>query len=57
MKVVAYQVLVDAFVELPLGGPALPQLVVVVIQALPVAAKLLQAGLVDVVNPRDSRRQ
>lgn len=45
-----YQILVNTLVELPLGGAALPELVVVVVEALPVGAELLQAGLVDVVD-------
>lgn len=45
-----HQVFEDTLVQLPLGGPALPQLLVVVFEALPVGAELLQAGLVDVLE-------
>lgn len=45
-----YQVLKDTLVQLPLRRSALPQLVVVVLQASPVAAELLEARLVDVVD-------
>src|SRR5689334_22205139 len=45
-----HQVVVDTLVELPLGGAALPQLLVVVFEALPVGAELLEAGLVDVLE-------
>ena len=58
MLVVAYrgrgepthQVLVDTLVQLPLIGAALPQLLVVVLEALPVGAELLETGLVDVLE-------
>ena len=49
-----HQVVVDTLVELPLGGAALPQLLVVVFEALPVGAELLEAGLVDVLDPGTS---
>jgi hypothetical protein len=45
-----HQVLVDTLVQLPLIGTALPQLLVVVFEALPVGAELLEAGLVDVLE-------
>jgi hypothetical protein len=45
-----HQVLIDTLVQLPLGGPALPELLVVVFEALPVGAELLEAGLVDVLE-------
>lgn len=45
-----YQVLVDTLVELPLILAALPQLVVVVVKALPVLAELVEAVLVDVLD-------
>lgn len=45
-----YQVLVDTLVELPLGRSALPQLVVVVVKALPVLAELFEAALVDILD-------
>jgi hypothetical protein len=43
-----YKVVKDAFVQIELVGPALPQLLVVVVQAGPVFAELVQAVLVDV---------
>jgi hypothetical protein len=46
-----YQVLVGALVELPLKGTALIQLMVVVVEALPVVGELLEAMLVEVVDP------
>jgi hypothetical protein len=46
----AYQVLVYTSVQLPLSRPALPQLLVVVFEALPVGTELLEAGLVDVLK-------
>lgn len=45
-----YNLLKDTLVQLPLGRPALPELLVVVVEALPVLAELLEAGLVDVVE-------
>lgn len=45
-----HQILKDAFVQLPLFWPALPQLLVVVVEALPMRTERLQAALVDVVN-------
>lgn len=45
------QVVENAFVQLPLGRPALPQLVVVVVQTLPVGAELIQAVLVHILDP------
>jgi hypothetical protein len=45
-----HQVLVDTLVQLPLIGTALPQLLVVVFEALPVGAELLETGLVDVLE-------
>ena len=45
-----YDVVENTLVQLPLGRPALPQLVVVVVEALPVGTELLQAGLVDIVD-------
>ena len=47
----AYQVVEHALVEGPLELPALPQLLVVVVEALPVLAELCQAVLVHVVQP------
>ena len=46
-----YQVLVDALVQLPLLGPALPELLVPVLKARPVPPELLQAVRVDVLEP------
>lgn len=45
-----YQVVEYAFVQAPLSWSALPQLLVVVVQALIMGAELLKAGLVDVLN-------
>lgn len=39
-----------AFVQAPLSWPALPQLLVVIVQTLVVGAELLKARLVDVFN-------
>lgn len=46
-----YNLLKDALVEFPLIRSALPVLVVVVVEALPVAAELFQAVRVDVLEP------
>jgi hypothetical protein len=46
-----YQVVEYTLVERPLELPALPQLLVVVVEALPVLAELCQAVLVHVVQP------
>lgn len=46
----AYHVVKDTLVELPLGRAALPQLVVVVVEALPVLAELGEAVGVDVLD-------
>lgn len=43
-----YEVLEDALVERALPAAALPELLVVVVEALPVLAELLEAGFVDV---------
>lgn len=43
------EVVKDTFVELPFGGSALPELLVVVIEACPVFAEFCEAVLVDVV--------
>lgn len=45
-----YQVVEYAFVQAPLCWPALPQLLVVVVQALIMGAELLKAGLVDIFD-------
>lgn len=45
-----HQVLVDTLVQLPLVWAALPQLLVVVFEALPVRAELLETGFVDVLE-------
>lgn len=47
---VTHQVLEDTLVKLPLGGAALPQLLVVVFEALPVGAELLETRLVDILE-------
>ena len=43
-----YQVAEDALVQWSLHCPALPQLVVVVLQAVPVTSELFEAVLVDI---------
>jgi len=48
---VTYQVVEHTLVQRPLPFPALPQLLVAVIQTLPVLAELSQAVLVDVLQP------
>lgn len=45
-----YQVIEDALVELPLSRAALPQLVISVVEALPVFAELGEAVGVDVLD-------
>lgn len=45
-----HQVVEYAFVQAPLSWPALPQLLVVVVQALVMGAELLKAGFVDVFD-------
>lgn len=45
-----YQVVVDTLVELPLGRAALPQLMISVVQALPVFAELGKAVGVEVLD-------
>lgn len=47
-----YQVVEHALVQLPFVLAALPELVVVVVEALPVLAELVKAVLVDIVNPK-----
>jgi hypothetical protein len=47
---ITYQVVEYAFVQAPLSWPALPQLLVVVVQALVMGAELLKARLVDVLD-------
>jgi hypothetical protein len=46
-----YQVVKHTLVQRPLPFPALPELLVAVVQALPVLAELGQAVLVDVLQP------
>lgn len=48
---VTYQVVEHTLVQRPLEFPALPQLLVAVVQAFPVLAELGQAVLVDVLQP------
>jgi hypothetical protein len=50
----AYQVIKDAFVELPFSWSALPELLIVVIQTCPVFSELAEAVLVDVFDPAAS---
>jgi len=52
-----YQVVEHTLVQRPLKLPALPQLLVVVVEALPVLAELCQAVLVHVVQPVASVRK
>lgn len=47
-----YQVVKNTLVQRPLKLPALPELLVVVVEAFPVLAELGQAVLVDVVQPK-----
>ncbi len=51
-----YQFLKDASVQDPFSPPALVHLVVVLLQARPVVTELLEAVLVDVVQPVERRR-
>ena len=44
-----YQFVEDALVKGPLLGPTMPELLVVVLQTLPVLAELLVAARVDVM--------
>merc|ERR1719487_2756969 len=53
-----FQIVKHALVQRPLPPPTLPELLVVVVQALPVLAELVEAGLVDILEdaartPRD----
>lgn len=45
-----HQIVEYAFVQAPLSWPALPQLLVVVVQALVMGAELLKAGFIDVFD-------
>jgi hypothetical protein len=45
-----YQLLKNALVQSPLLRPAVPELLVVVLQALPVGSELREAVLVDVLD-------
>ena len=47
----AYHVVVDTLAELPLFGAALPELVVPVVEAVPMCAELGEAVSVDVLEP------
>jgi hypothetical protein len=51
LSLATYQVVENALVQRPLELPALPKLLVVVVEALPVLAELCQAVLVDVLQP------
>jgi hypothetical protein len=46
-----YQIVKHTLVQLPLGLAALPELLVVVLEALPVFPEFLKAVLVDVFDP------
>lgn len=48
-----YQIVKYTLVQRPFPPPALPQLLIVVVEALPVLAELLKAGLVDILEPID----
>lgn len=50
-RIPTYQLVKHTLVQRPLVCPAVPQLLVVVLQALPMAAELLQAVVVDVLDP------
>jgi hypothetical protein len=47
----AYQVIKDAFIELPFSRSALPELLIVVIQACPVFSEFSEAVLIDIFDP------
>ena len=47
----SYQILVSTLVKPPLKGSTLPQLVVMVVEALPVVAELLETLGIEVVDP------
>lgn len=46
----SYQLVKHALVQLPLFRPAIPELLVVALQALPMSTELLEAVLVDVLD-------
>jgi hypothetical protein len=46
-----YQLVEHTLVQPPLLGPAVPELLVVVLKALPVGAELVEAVVVDVLDP------
>lgn len=50
----AYQVVKDTFVKLPFLGSALPELLIVVVKAGPVLAKLRETMLVHVLDPGEN---
>ncbi len=47
---ITYQVIEDTFIELPLIRPALPELLVIIIEAGPVLSELLKAVFVNIWN-------
>jgi len=47
-----HQVVVDTFVKLPLSLPALPELMVIIIETLPVLAEFIQTVLVDIFDAK-----
>lgn len=49
-----YQIVKYTFVKLPLGGSALPELLIVVVQACPVLSELLQTVLIYVFKSIDN---
>lgn len=49
--VLAHQVLIDAFVQLPLRGAALPELLIPLLEAFPVPPELSEAVRVDILEP------
>ncbi len=51
-KAQAHQLIEHASIELHLAPPALPQLLVILVQALPMLPERLEAVLVDIVQPR-----
>lgn len=49
-RIIAHQFLENASIQSGLIGSAVPKLLVILLQAFPVLAELLQAGLVDVAE-------
>jgi len=50
-KAQAHQLIEHASIELHLAPPTLPQLLVILVQALPMLPERLEAVLVDIVQP------